>query len=144
MTKKTLTNQKHADEPVIKSPANHTASTDAKVLLLAVSTRNGKLVISPLDLESEGDNQTPLSESEQQLFKENHAAFTKYQEGFEKGLNALHTIFAGRLPREKFASFENYCFALHDMSISEDKLTQLKVKANRLRLNGVRRKEVGV
>ena len=58
------------------------------------------------------------------------------EQAVEKGLKALHTIFAGRLPREKFASFENYCFALHNMGISEEKLTQLKVKANRLRLNG--------
>jgi hypothetical protein len=136
MTKRTLTNQGLADKPVIKVSANQTASTDEKVLLLAVTTRNGITVITPLDLESEGDDQTPLSQDEQRLFRENHAAFTQYQEGCEKGLKALHTIFAGRLPREKFASFENYCFALHNMGISEEKLTQLKVKANRLRLNG--------
>ena len=144
MTKKTISNTGIADKPAIRPSANQTASTEEKVLVLAVTTRNGKVVITPLDLESEGDDQTPLSAEELRLFKENHAAFTQYQEAVEKGLKALHTIFAGRLPREKFASFENYCFALHDMSISEDKLDKLKVKANRLRLNGVRRKEGGV
>ena len=144
MTNKTISNTGIADKPAIRPSANQTASTEEKVLVLAVTTRNGKVVITPLDLESEGDDQTPLSAEELRLFKENHAAFTQYQEGCEKGLKALHTIFAGRLPREKFASFENYCFALHDMSISEDKLDKLKVKANRLRLNGVRRKEGGV
>ena len=139
-----MTNTGFADKPVIKSSASQTASTEEKVLLLAVTTRNGNTVITPLDLEPDGDDQTPLSEEEQRLFKKCHADFMQYQDGCEKGLQALYTMFAGQLPREKFANFENYCFALHDMGISEEKLTQLKVKANRLRLNGVRRKEGGV
>ena len=144
MTKKILTNQRHADEPVVKSSANQTANTDEKVLLLAVTTRNGKIVITPLDLEFEGDDQTPLTGEEQRLFKKCHAEFTEHQQGVEEGLKALHTMFAGQLPREKFSSFENYCFALHDMGISEEKLAQLKVKANRLQLNGLRCQKGGV
>jgi hypothetical protein len=144
MTKKTIINTGLADKPVVKVSANQTASTDEKVLLLAITTRNGTLIITPLDLESEGDDQTPLSEEDRRLFKEHHAAFTQYQEAVEKGLKALHATFARRLPREKFANFENYCFALHNMGISEEKLTQLKVKANRLRITGVWRKEGGV
>jgi hypothetical protein len=144
MTKKTINNTGIADKPVIKPSANQTASTEEKILLLAVTTRNGNNVITPLDLESEGDDQTPLSGEEQRLFKENHAAFAEHQQEFELGLKALHTIFAGRLYRERFANFETFCFALCGLSLPEDKLTQLKVKANRLRLNGVRRKEGGV
>jgi|SRR5208282_3208733 len=138
MSKKTTTNTALADEPVMKSSANHTSSSEEKVLLLAVSTRNGTVVISPLDLESEGDDQTPLTEAEQQLFKKSYADFTQHQEAGEKALLALRTMFAGQLPRDKFASFEKFCFALCGMSLPEDKLTQLKVKANRLRLNGAR------
>ena len=144
MNKRTISNTGPADKPVIKPSANQTASTKEKVLLLAVSTQNGKVVIAPLDLESEGDDQTPLSAEELRLFKDNHAAFTQYQEDVEKGLKALHSIFAGRLPREKFASFENYCFALHNLSLPEDKLTELKLKANRIRLNGFRCQKGGV
>ena len=135
---KQINNTGLADKPVIKSSANQADSTDERVLVLAVSNRNDKVVITPFDLESEGDDQTPLSEAEQQLFEKSHAEFTEHKESCEKGLNALLTMFSRRLPREKFASFQNYCFALHDMGISEEKLAQLKLKANRLRLSGFR------
>ena len=144
MAKNTISNTGLADKPMIKSSTNHTASTEEKVLLLAVTTRNDKLIITPLDLESEGDDQTPLSETEQRLFKKAHADFTQHQGDVEKGLQALHSIFAGRLYREKFSHFEAFCFALNDMGISEQKLAQLKIKANRLRLNGARCQKGGV
>ncbi len=143
MTKKAISNTGFADKPVIKSSVNQAARTQEKVLLLTVSNRNGNVVITPFDLENEVDDQTPLSEAERQLFAKSHAEFTQHQGAVENGLKALHTMFAGQLPREKFASFENYCFALHDMGISEEKLAQLKVKANRLRLNGFRSEKGG-
>lgn len=136
MSKKTISHTGLADKPVIKPSANQTASLENKVLLLAVTNRNGEFAISPLDLESEVDNQTPLTEAERQLFEKSHAEFTQHKGGVEKGLKALHAMFAGQLPREKFANFENYCFATYDLGISEERLAELKGKANRLRLNG--------
>jgi hypothetical protein len=118
----------------MKRTASEAAGPEEKVLLLAVSIRDGKAIITPLDLESEGDDQTPLSEQEQQLFKQCQADFSQCREAFERGLRALYGIFAGRLCRDKFAIFENFCFALHDLGISKEKLTQLYKKASRLRI----------
>ncbi len=144
MTKTIISNTGLADEPTIKSSTNQTASSNDKVLLLAVSISNDKVVITPLDLEFEVDDQTSLSAAEHLLFKKLHAEFVQHQESVEKGLKALHAIFAARMPREKFASFENYCFALHGMALTEDKLTKLRAKASRLRLQGPARTEVSI
>src|ERR1019366_4745537 len=101
MTKKTISNTGLADKPVIKPSANHTASTEEKVLVLAVTSRNGKVVITPFDMENEVDDQNPLSDAERQLFEKSHAEFTENKGSCEKALQALLTMFSGQLPREK-------------------------------------------
>ena len=117
-----------------KTVGNATGETNEKVLLLAVGLREGNIVITPFDHEHDHDDQSALSEQEQQLFKKCQADFAQHQAAFETGLKALYTMFAWSLPRERFACFENYCFALHDMALPNDKLEKLKAKVNRLKL----------
>jgi hypothetical protein len=118
------------DEPSKKSSANHPAATNDKVMVLAVGLLDGKFAITPFDLEFETDDQSPLSKAEHTLFKRSQAKFDQHRHGLEQALQALHPIFAERLYREKFASFEKYCFALQGMALPEDKLNKLKAKAN--------------
>jgi hypothetical protein len=122
------------DEPSKQSSANHVAPANDKVLLLAVGLVDGKLVITPRDLEFETDDQNPLSKTEQNLLKKSQATFDQHRHGFEQALQALLIIFAGRLHREKFSGFEQYCFALHGLSLSQKKLAELKAKASKLSL----------
>ena len=132
MTPDAINSTGPADEPCKQSSANLPAAISDKVMLLAVGLVNGKLAITPLDLEFEADDQNPLSKAEHTLFKRSQAKFEQYRHGLEQGLQALHPIFAGRLYREKFASFEKYCFALQGMALPEDKLNKLKAKANKV------------
>jgi hypothetical protein len=66
------------------------------------------------------------------MFKRSQVRFEQHRSAVEQGLQALLPIFAGRLYREKFSSFEKYCFALLGMALPEDKLTKLKAKANKV------------
>jgi hypothetical protein len=120
------------DEPGKKSSANHPTVTNDKVMVLAVGLVDGKFAITPLDLEFETDDQSPLSKAEHTVFKRCQARFEQHRHGLEQGLQALHPIFVGRLYREKFSSFEKYTFALQGMALPEDKLNKLKAKARQV------------
>lgn len=131
MTTDAINSTVPTDEPSKQSSANPPAATSDKVMLLAVGLVNGKFAITPLDLEFETDDQSPLSKAEHTLFKRSQARFEQHRHGLEQGLQALHPIFAGRLYREKFATFEKYCFALLGMTLPQDRLNKLKAKANK-------------
>ena len=132
MTTDEINNTGPTNEPSKQPSANHPAVISDKVLLLAVGLVEGKIVITPRDLEFETDDQTPLSKAEHTLFKRSQARFEQHRHGVEQGLQALHTIFAERLYREKFSTFEKYCFALLGMALPEDQLNKLKTKATKL------------
>jgi hypothetical protein len=120
------------DKPSKQSSANHPAVTNDTLMVLAVGLVDERFAITPLDLEFEKDDQTPLSKAEQTLFKRSQARFEQHRRGLEEALQALYPIFAGRLYREKFASFEKYAFALLGMALPQDKLAKLKAKANQV------------
>ena len=132
MTTDDIESTSPTDEPSKKSSANHPAATNDKVLVLAIGLLDGHFLITPLHLEFETDDQSPLSKAEQTLFKRSQARFEQHRHGLEQALQALYPIFAERLYREKFASFEKYCFALQGMALPEDKLNKLKAKASRV------------
>jgi hypothetical protein len=131
MTTDETTNTGPTDKPSKQSSTKKTTPTNAKVLVLAVSLVDGKYTITPFDFEFEKDEQTPLSKAELTLFKRNQAKFEQHRHGLEQALQALHPIFAGRLHREKFASFEKYCFSLLGLALPEDQMNKLKAKANK-------------
>jgi hypothetical protein len=132
MSKDEIKNTGPTDEPSKQKPANQPAGTSDKVLVLAVGVVDGKPVITPFDLEFATDDQTPLSKAEFTLFKKSQAQFEQHRHGLEQALQALHPIFAERLHREKFATFEKYCFALLGMALPEDQMNKLKAKANKI------------
>ncbi len=134
MTPEEIKSAGPTDEPGEQSLANHPAPANDKVLLLAVGMPAGKIVITPLDLEFETDDQSPLSKAEQTLSKKSQARFDQHRHAFEQALQALHIIFAGRLCRERFSGFDKYCFAIHGLSLSQKKLDELKAKATKLSL----------
>jgi hypothetical protein len=115
-----------------KQPSANLTATNDKVMGLAVGMRDGKIIITPVDLEFETDDQTHLSKAEHTLFKRSQAIIDRHRGGLAQALQSLHTIFAGRLYRENFSSFEKYCFALQGMTLPEDKLNTLKAKAAKL------------
>jgi hypothetical protein len=131
MSKDAINSTSPTDKPSKQTPANHPTVTNDKVMLLAVGPVNAKFTITPFDLEFETDDQSPLSKAELTLFKRSQAKFEQNRHGLEQGLQALHPIFAERLYREKFATFEKYCFALLGMTLPEDQMNKLKAKANR-------------
>ena len=89
--------------------------SDEKLMVLAVGFVDGEVVITPLDVEHEQDDQTPLSTAEQSERTKAKVEFAAYQPDMRKALEALYKMFSGRLYRESFRSFENFCFALHGM-----------------------------
>jgi hypothetical protein len=119
------------DEAGKEPSQNDAAPASDKVLVLAVGVVDGNLVITPIDLEFEADDQSPLSKAEQSLFKKTQTTFEQHRHEFQEALKALHILFAGRLCREKFASFDKFCFALQGMSLPEKKLAELKAKASK-------------
>ena len=132
MTTDAIKNTGPTDEPSRQSSATHPAVTSDKVMVLAVGLVDGKFAITPFDLEFETDDQSPLSKAEHTLFKRSQAKFEQHRHGLEQGLEALHPIFAERLYREKFCTFDKYCFALLGMALPEDKLNKLKAKAHKI------------
>jgi hypothetical protein len=113
------------------SKTTPTATSD-KLLVLAVGLVDEKYAITPFDVEHETDDQSPLSKAELTLLNQSQAKFKQHRNGLEQSLQALHPIFAGRLYREKFATFEKYCFALLGMALPEDQMNRLKAKANKV------------
>jgi hypothetical protein len=132
MTTDEINSTSPTDEPSKQSSTKKPAATNDKLLVLAVGLLNGRFAITPLDLEFEKDDQRPLTKAEQTLFKRSQAKFEQHRHGLEQCLQGLYPIFAGGLYREKFATFEKYCFALQGMALPEDQLNKLKAKANQL------------
>ena len=94
--------------------------TDEKLMVLAIGLEDDAVVITPLDIEHENDDQSSLSQNEQKERTQMKVEFAAYQPDMQRGLRALHKMFSGRLYRESFRTFENFCFALHGMKRLND------------------------
>ena len=70
------------------------------------------MVLTPIDVEHEDDDQRDLSPSEFATGEKMLTAYRENEAAMTKGLAALHTLFQQRLYRERFKNFENFCFAL--------------------------------
>ena len=88
-------------------------SVDSKIMVLAVHRNTaGKIILTPIDVEHEDDDQTELSASEQAVRVKMLAEYRANDVAMEKALEALFTMFDKRTYRSMFRSFENFCFAL--------------------------------
>jgi hypothetical protein len=104
-----------------------------KIMVLAVQELNGKLVITPIDVEHEEDNQTALSDEQERTRKAAHDALLVEQPAMEQALGHLYELFTDQLYRGSFRTFENFCFALYGMNrIPDDKQTKVRNEVQRL------------
>lgn len=131
-----------AGNPATTAPFTATASTAAtrnkpaetKVMVLAVhQDTTGKLVLTPIDVEHEQDDQSELSSSETETGANMLVAYRENEAAMNKALEAIYTLFDQRLYRERFRTFENFCFALLGTHRIED-ATAAKAKARVERL----------
>jgi len=106
-----------------------------KVMVLAVHTdAAGEIIITPIDVGHETDDQRDLTELETAQRKELRDVCIANDGALKKALSALYGIFAQRLYRAQFRSFEKYCFALFGMNrIPADVVTKAKARVNKLK-----------
>jgi hypothetical protein len=114
--------------------AARTKPTETKVMVLAVHPdAEGKLVITPIDIEHEQDDQSELSSGETETGANMLVAYRANGAAMNKALEAPHILFDQRLYRERFRTFENFCFALLGTHRIQD-ATAAKAKARVERL----------
>ena len=102
---------------------NPTIPQDQKLMVLAVCRgRNGQMVITPIDVEHDTDDLTPMANDEMAARKKSDQVFSSAQQDMMKALGALYEIFSRRLYRNQFRTFENFCFAMYDTHRINDAL----------------------
>jgi hypothetical protein len=127
-------------KPINEAGTSQTApgATDiaerSKIMVLAVHYDTaGKLVITPIDVEHEQDDQRDLTPSEVETGANMLVTCRENEEVMKNTLAALYTLFYQRLYREKFRSFENFCFAVFGTHRIEDTIaTKAKARVNEL------------
>lgn len=107
----------------------------SKVMVLAVHrNENGEILITPMDVEHEQDDQSSLSSDEILTLKNQGKIYSNNEEAMKKGLEALYEVFEKRLYRESFRNFENFCFAIFDTHrISPEVVRKAKERVEMLR-----------
>jgi len=106
-----------------------------KMMVLAVHVdAAGEIVITPIDVEHEDDDQRDLSATELADKKNLDETYTASEGAMKMALKALYRMFDQRLYREKFRNFENICFALYGTHrIDEMTATKTKARIKKLR-----------
>ena len=106
--------------------------TTAKVMVLGIHRdEKGKILITPLDATHDGDDRRDLSETEVARKKQLRGTYEKNEEAMKRGLEALYEIFEGRLCRDGFRNFENFCFAIfgtHRIPTEAEKRAKARIK----------------
>lgn len=103
--------------------------TTSKIMVLAVhQDETGKIVLTPIDIGHETNDQSDLSLEETSHGSNLLNEYRKNEEQMKEGLVALFHIFNRRLHREKFRTFENFCFAIFGTHRISDAVA-LKAKA---------------
>lgn len=104
-------------------------------MLLAVhQDAAGEIIITPIDVEHETDDQHDLSDTEIVKRKELRETQIANDGAMKKALGALYEMFDQRLYREQFRTFENFCFALFGMHrIAEPTVTKAKARVKKLK-----------
>ena len=89
--------------------------------------RDGQMVITPIDVEHDTDDLTPMTDDQMAARKLSDQAYRSGQGDMMKALGALYEIFSRRLYRNQFRTFENFCFAMYGTHRINDALMK---KAN--------------
>ncbi len=102
---------------------------DQKLMVVAICRgRDGQLVITPIDVEHDADDLTPMTDGQLAARKLSDQAIRSAQGDMMKALGALYEIFSRRLYRNQFRTFENFCFAMYGTHRINDALMK-KVNA---------------
>ena len=102
---------------------------DQRLMVVAICRgRDGQLVITPIDVEHDTDDLTPMTEEQLAAKKSLDQVFNSAQDTMIKALGALYEMFSRRLYRNQFRTFENFCFALYGTHRINDALMK-KVQA---------------
>ena len=87
---------------------------DQKLMVVAICRgRDGQLVITPIDVEHDTDDLTPMTDDQMAARKLSDQTYRSVQGDMMKALGALYEIFSRRLYRNQFRTFENFCFAMY-------------------------------
>src|ERR1039458_3208094 len=113
----TLTAPTNDNEPDTSKEMNVTdGPIKPKIMVLAVHLdAAGEIVITPIDVEHDDDDQRDLSVLEKATKKNLHDDYAANDGPMKKALGALYRMFDQRLYRESFRTFENFCFALYEI-----------------------------
>jgi len=122
-------------DPAIGKPEKRNAkasvgkAVDEKVLVLVVGKVDGEVVITSLDVDHNQDDQTELTDLDLKRKQAAEKVFAENHNALKTGLSALYEVYAGRLYRTSFRTFENYCFVKSDMKrLSDEKLARAEAK----------------
>ena len=111
-------------------------SSKAKILLLAVhKDAAGEIMITPIDVEHDIDDQSAMTAMQMLKRKEANDVYIANQGMMKKALGSLYQIFDQRLYRTQFRNFENFCFSLFgtyriaDETVTKGMAKMMKLKA---------------
>ena len=102
---------------------------DQKLMVVAICRgRDGQMVITPIDVEHDTDDLTPMTDEQMAARKLSDQAIRSAQGDMMKAFGALYEIYSRRLYRNQFRTFENFCFAMYGTHRINDALIK-KVNA---------------
>lgn len=106
-----------------------------KLMVVAICRgRDGQVVITPIDVEHDADDLTPMTDSQMAARKLSDQTFRSAQGDMMKALGALYEIFSHRLYRNQFRTFENFCFAMYGTHrINDALMKKVNVRAKALK-----------
>jgi hypothetical protein len=94
-----------------------------KIMTLAVHRdQDGKLIITPIDVDHDCDDLTELTEPEWKAKRILDGEFVAKQPAMNDALAALYELYNHRLYRSQFRTFENFCFAMYGTNRINDVL----------------------
>jgi len=134
---KIMTKLNNASGMTETAPNTQTKVQDQKIMVLAICRgQDGQLVITPIDVEHDTDDLTPMTENQLAERKLLDQTFCSAQGAMMKALGALYDIFSRRLYRNQFRIFENFCFAMYDTHRINDVLMKnARARVKKLKLD---------
>lgn len=111
------------------APSTPAEVQDSKVMVLAVHRgSDNQIIITPIDVEYESDDLTPMTDSELKARKILDGIFVGKQQEMTEALAALYEMYDHRLYRNQFRTFENFCFAMYGTHRINDVLLKKAMK----------------
>jgi len=116
-------------------PQRTTEAQNQKLMVVAICRgRDGQMVITPIDVEHDTDDLTPMTDDQMAARKLSEQTYRSVQGDMMKALDALYEMFSRRLYRNQFRNFENFCFVMYGTHrINEVLMKKVNARANALK-----------